>query len=132
MLSDWGLIGLFLIAGFLFVFEMATVPLLLKKFGVTPNKPNKVKNDTYECGMQTLGPSRFQFNFRYYCYALLFVTLDVMAVFLFPWALGLNAFSGDGGFNTDAVYALAGAGIFIGILAVGWFYAWKKGLLEWD
>ena len=115
----------------LFVVEMATVPLFLKRFGVTPNKGNPVKNDTYECGVQTIGPSRFQFNIRYYHYALLFVTLDVMAVFLFPWAVGLVDFAGVGDFAQDAVFALIGVVIFVAILGVGYLYAWKKGLLEW-
>ena len=125
------MIGLFFLAVVFFVVEMATLPLLLKKFGVTPNNPNKIKNATYECGMETLGPSRFQFNFRYYSFALLFVTLDVMAVFLFPWAVGLVDYAGTGDFQDDAVFALVGVVIFVAILAVGYLYAWKKRLLEW-
>jgi NADH-quinone oxidoreductase subunit A len=132
LLSDWGLIGLFVLAALFFVVEMATLPLLLKRFGVTPNNPTEIKNATYECGMETLGPSRFQFNFRYYCFALLFVTLDVMAVFLFPWAVGLVDLAGGGEFQDDAVFALVGVVIFIAILAVGYLYAWKKRLLEWN
>jgi len=110
---------------------MATTPLLLKKLGAIPNSPNKVKNSPFECGMETLGKSRMQFNFRYYCFAILFVTLDVMAVFLFPWAVGLGELDGFGDFEGDALFALVGVGIFVAILTVGYLYAWKKRLLEW-
>lgn len=131
MLSDWGLIALFFIAALLFVVEMATLPLLLKKLGATPNKGNEVKNATYECGVETIGKSRFQWNFRYYAFALMFVTLDVMAVFLLPWAVGLGDLSGVGEFAGDALFALVGVAIFFVILFVGYIYAWKKRLLEW-
>ena len=131
MLSDWGLIGLFFIAALFFVVQTATLPLLLKKFGVTPNKGNEVKNSTYECGVETIGESRFQWNIRYYCFALLFVILDVMAVFLVPWVVGLGQLDGVGEFRGDAVFALVGVLVFVAILGVGYLYAWKKRLLEW-
>jgi NADH-quinone oxidoreductase subunit A len=131
LLSDWGLIGLFLIVALLFVIMMATLPILLGKFGATPHNPNKAKNATYECGLETTGKSRFQFNFRYYCFAILFVTLDVMVVFLLPWAAGIGRLEGFGSFEGNALFALIGVGVFIAVLIVGYVYAWKKRLLEW-
>ena len=131
MLSDFGLIGLFLIVTLIFVIGMATTPLLLKKLGATPNNPNKVKNATYECGVDTIGKSRFQWNFRYYCIAILFVTLDVMAVFLFPWAVSLDSLDGAGSFSGDALSAFIAILVFILILFVGYIYAWKKRLIQW-
>lgn len=131
MLSDWGLIGLFLIAVILFVTSMATTPLLLTKLGVIPHKPNKIKNATYECAAHTVGPSRFRFNIRYYHYALLFVTLDVVAVFLFPWSVVLANLDGVGEFAGDALFALVGMAVFVAIIGIGYLYAWKKRLLEW-
>ena len=122
-----------------FVTMMATLPLILGKLGATPHNPNKVKNSTYECGLETTGKSRFQFNFRYYCFAILFVTLDVMAVFLLPWAVAVGKLGelDDSGEDAlfvlegDGLFALVGVGIFILILAIGYIYAWKKRLLEW-
>ena len=50
----------------------------------------QVKEDTYECGVETEGPAWVQFNFRYYYFALLFVIFDVEAVFLYPWAVSFE------------------------------------------
>ena len=131
LLSDWGLVGLYLLAVIFFVVSMATTPLLLTRLGAIPHNPNKVKNATYECGVDTIGKSRFQWNFRYYCFALLFVILDVTAIFLFPWAVALMNLTGVGDFAGDALVALIGVLILFLILTVGYLYAWKKGLLEW-
>ncbi len=67
-----------------------------------------------------------QFNFHYYTFAILFVVLDVMSVFIFPWAsnfLGLD--------RSAQVYGLVGIIVFVVILLTGFVYAWKKKALEW-
>ena len=51
-----------------------------------PRKPDPVKSATYKCGMETVGRSWVQFNFRYYFYALTLIVLDVLVIFLYPWA----------------------------------------------
>ena len=43
-----------------------------------------MKQDIYECGMETIGGRWAQFNFRYYMYALLFVIFDVAVIFVYP------------------------------------------------
>jgi NADH-quinone oxidoreductase subunit A len=60
---------------------------------------------------------------RYYVYAFLFVVFDVESVFLFPWA---TVFEKQLGYT-----GVVEMGIFIGILAVGLLYAWRKGVLKW-
>ncbi len=87
-----------------------------------PKKPDSVKNATYECGVETIGPTYVQFHTRYYLYALLFVIFDVEAVFLFPWAVA---------YRQLGVFALAQMAIFIGLLLIGYVYAWRKKALEW-
>jgi NADH-quinone oxidoreductase subunit A len=72
--------------------------------------------------MQTIGKSWVQFNFRYYFYALLFVILDVLVVFLYPWAVELRQL-GISGF--------IGVVILILFVVVGYIYAWRKKVLEW-
>jgi len=72
--------------------------------------------------METIGKSWVQFNFRYYFYALLFVALDVMIVFLYPWAVALRQL------GTPAFIGIA---IFIGIVIAGYIYAWRNKVLEW-
>jgi NADH:ubiquinone oxidoreductase subunit 3 (subunit A) len=90
---------------------------------LAPFSDQGAKRTSYECGMLPIGRTRAQFHIRYYLFAILFLIFDVEAVFLFPWA---------------ATFAQAGATafwemvIFIGILAAGLGYAWKKGVLQWN
>jgi len=86
-----------------------------------PNRPQDEKYITYEAGSDPV--SGFgQSNIRYYVYALLFVMFDVEAVFIFPWAVRLEALG---------VFGLVEMVVFIVILALGLVYAWRKGVLRW-
>ena len=89
---------------------------------IVPYKPNPTKSSTYECGMETIGKTWVQFNFRYYFYALIFLTLDVLIVFLYPWAVALRQLGSFG---------FIGMLVFIFIIVVGYIYAWRKKVLEW-
>lgn len=122
MLANYGYIGLFLIAALFFALSMLLIPLVLRFLHVVPNKPSPAKSATYECGMDTIGKTWVQFNFRYYFYALMFIVLDVMVVFIYPWAVDLRRL----GFS-----ALAAVLVLVSIVAVGYLYAWKKKVLEW-
>ena len=94
---------------------------------VRPNKPNPIKKAIYECGFETLSGTWNQFNFRYYSFALIFVIFDVEVVFLFPWAASFGVMSKEFG-----SFVLIEMAVFVGILVVGWLYAWRKGALEWS
>jgi len=99
-----------------------TVSYLLYRFKIRPSRPDPIKEATYECGVIAEGGSWGQFNARYYLFALGFVIFDVEVIFLYPWAvqhtqLGLGA--------------LIKAAIFIGVLALGLAYAWRRNALEW-
>ncbi len=85
-------------------------------------RPYKEKLLPYECGNPMVGAPREQFSIKFYIIAMLFVVFDVLAVFLYPWAL---VYEGIG------LYALAGMMVFIAILLVGYIYAWKKEAFEW-
>ena len=90
MLTNYGYIGLFLIAAVGFTLLMIIIPVVLRFLKVVPNNPNPIKNATFECGMETIGKTWVQFNFHYYFYALIFVALDVLIIFLYPWAVSLR------------------------------------------
>ena len=122
MLSNYGYIGLFAIVAVLFTLLMIFIPILLRLLKIVPKKPNPVKNSTFECGMETIGKTWVRFNFRYYYYALMFITLDVMVIFLYPWAVGVR------GLGFAGLIAIA---VFIFIILIGYLYAWKKKVLEW-
>ena len=122
MLANYGYIGLFLVAAVLFTLLMVFIPIALRFIKVVPSHPNPIKNDTFECGMVTIGKTWVQFNFRYYFYALVFLALDVLVVFLYPWAVSLREL---GSFSFIVIL------ILIFIVLVGYVYAWRKKVLEW-
>ena len=122
MLANYGYIGLFLIVAILFTLTMLLLPVTLRYIKIVPNNPSPTKNSTFECGLETTGKTWVQFNFRYYFYALVFLALDVLVVFLYPWAVGLRKLGYSG---------LIGVLILIAIVTVGYIYAWRKKALEW-
>jgi NADH-quinone oxidoreductase subunit A len=115
-------VALFLIITTGFAATMITLPVILRRLKIVPHKPTSVKNDTYECGLQTIGRSWVQYNPRYYFFALMMVAMDVMAIVIFPWAVVLRDLGAAG---------LAGAFVFIGIISLGYAYAWRKKVLVW-
>jgi len=122
LLADFGFVGLFIVVAIAFSSLLIILPVVFRYLKVVPYNPNPIKNATFECGMETIGKTWVQFNFRYYFYALIFLALDILAVFLFPWAVELREL-GTSGF--------LGALVFIAIIVVGYLYAWQKKVLEW-
>ena len=126
MLEDYfrqyGLVAMFGLVAFAVPTSLIAVSWIISRLGIRPKNPTDVKLEPYECGVQTIGGQWNQFNFRYYLYAILFVIFDVEVIFLYPWAtkfIGLELF------------ALIEMAVFVGILLVGWAYAWRKRDLEW-
>ena len=122
MLENYGYIALLILVAILFTSFIVLLPIVLRFLRIVPRKPNPVKALPFECGMETIGKTWVQFNFRYYFYALLLIALDVMVVFLYPWAVELRQLG---------VFGLVAALIFIFIIVVGYLYAWRKKALEW-
>lgn len=88
-----------------------------------PKKHSKVKDSTWECGIESLGNARIPFNVKYFLVAILFVLFDVEVVFLYPWAMNFQELGWDG---------FAKMGIFLFLLIIGLLYEFKKKGLEWD
>jgi NADH-quinone oxidoreductase subunit A len=88
-----------------------------------PNRPYRAKLLPYESGSPLFMDARVQFPIRYYIIAMLFVIFDIEVVFLFPWAVV---------FKKLGLLGLIEMGLFLAILIVGYWYAWKKGALDWD
>jgi NADH-quinone oxidoreductase subunit A len=89
---------------------------------IRPARPNSVKLENYECGPEPIGPAWIQFPVGFYLVALVFIVFDALAVVLFPWALVLR------GLGWPAFGAMVG---FLGILLLGWVYAYREGVLAW-
>jgi NADH-quinone oxidoreductase subunit A len=115
----WGVVALLVLVGVgLFVGALGANRLL------SPSRPTREKLLTYECGVDPVGEGWAQMHVRYYVYAYLYVVFAVDAVYLFPWATVFAA----PGFGTVTLVEMA---LFIGFLAVGLLYAWRRGVLRW-
>jgi NADH-quinone oxidoreductase subunit A len=89
---------------------------------VRPASPSRVKLEAYECGIQAASNSRGRYTVRFYIVAILFVIFDVEAVFLYPWAVR---------YGQLGWFGVAEVALFLTILFVGYFWAYKKGALDW-
>ena len=73
--------------------------------------------------MTPVGDARERFSVKFYLVAMLFILFDVEAVFLYPWAILLRELKMFGFWEML---------VYIGIVLVGLFYVWKKGVLDWS
>ncbi len=96
-------------------------PLVLSAI-LAPKKPGEIKEEPFECGLESKGDPWIQFNVQYYLYALAFVIFDIEAVFIYPWAVAFT------GLSFGAFLAM---GLFILLLAESLIYLWLKGVLTW-
>lgn len=117
MQNDWLFIGVFLVLAPIFPALALVIPRI-----IAPRKPNTIKSQTYECGIETVGNTWVQFRVQYYIFALLFLVFDVEIVFLYPWAVA---------FDQLPLFAVLEGVLFILMLVAGLWYAWYKGVLEW-
>lgn len=127
MIEQFGYVAAFLLAGILFL----AIVLTLARF-IRPNRPNDEKLSTYESGEEPAGNANTRFNPRFYVIALLFVLFEVELVFLFPWAVVFRDKSLVAAAPQWSTFALIEMLIFIGILALGLAFAWKRGYLDWE
>jgi NADH-quinone oxidoreductase subunit A len=111
-----GIVALFLLAG---AFAGAFV-VLASVLG--PKKPSLVKSEAFECGEIPFALPIGHVSVKFYLTAILFILFDVELVFVYPWAV---AYRGLGALG------LVEMAIFLGILMVGFFYAWDNGALDW-
>lgn len=93
-----------------------------------PKRPNKIKQKTYESGMDPIGTARDRYSVKFYLVAMIFIVFDVEVVFLYPWAVAFRDFVASGAGIGVFMVALP----FIIILALGLLYDIKKGGLEFD
>ncbi|MCL6456615.1 MAG: NADH-quinone oxidoreductase subunit A [Gorillibacterium sp.] len=117
MSNNYVVVAVFIGLGILLPIVALTLGRLLR-----PSKPYDEKLATYESGNAPVGEGQIRFNIRYYLFALMFVIFDVETVFLYPWAVA---------YGKLGLFAFVEMCIFIGMLAIGLLYAWKKKVLQW-
>ena len=114
----WLFLALLAAGAFAIGWAMVLAPRFL---GPRPPKA-PVKAAPYECGVPIFGSPRETFPVAYYLVAVLFVLFDIEVVFLVPWAVVYREFGASG---------LLAAGAFLGVIAYGLLYAWRRGALDW-
>ena len=112
---------------FIFVYLIFSAFLSLLIFGfsffLSNTNPDTEKLSSYECGFDPYEDARQSFDVRFYLVSILFIIFDLEAMFLFPWIISLNQL---GSFGYWIMID------FLFELAVGLFYAWRVGSLEWE
>jgi NADH:ubiquinone oxidoreductase subunit 3 (subunit A) len=107
---------------FVFIIAFAVVSLGVARL-LSPRRPSAVKYQSYECGAEPIGEAWVQFPVGFYLVALIFIVFDALAVFLFPWVLALRGLG---------VRGIATMVMFLAILSLGWIYAYRERILEWQ
>jgi NADH-quinone oxidoreductase subunit A len=88
-----------------------------------PKRNSKVKDENFECGIESVGNARIPFSVKYFLVAILFVLFDVEVIFLYPWAIN---------FKSLGIEGMIKMVIFMMLLLIGFFYIIKKKALEWE
>lgn len=88
-----------------------------------PKRKSKIKQDVFECGIESQGNARIPFSIKYFLVAILFVLFDVEVIFMYPWAVN---------FKQLGVFGFLEMLTFVGFLLVGFYYIIKKGALKWE
>ncbi|MGB3949247.1 MAG: NADH-quinone oxidoreductase subunit A [Bacteroidia bacterium] len=88
-----------------------------------PKRKTKIKDDAFECGIESQGNARLPFSIKYFLVAILFVLFDVEVIFMYPWAVN---------FKSLGLVGFIEMLTFVAFLLVGFYYIIKKGALKWE
>lgn len=91
-------------------------------FALGKRVKNRVKDIPYECGVNPVGNAKERFSVRFYLVAMIFILLDIEAIFLYPWVVVYRELK---------MFAFIEMLIFVVLILAGYFYIWKKGVLNW-
>jgi NADH-quinone oxidoreductase subunit A len=83
---------------------------------------NRVKDIPYECGVNPVGTAKERFSVKFYLVAMIFILFDIEAIFLYPWAVVYRELK---------LFAFFEMFVFVVLILAGFFYIWKKGVLDW-
>ena len=103
--------------------------MVAASFFIGRHRNYRIKLGPYECGMDPVGDARGRFSVRFYMVAMLFILFDVEAVFMLPWAVIFRRLPAITGSRMFGFWEML---VYLGFVAVGLFYVWKKGILNWS
>jgi len=94
---------------------------------IGPQRPNAIKDSTYESGMKPVGTARERMSIKYYLVAMFFIIFDIEVIFIYPWAVQFKKL-----FAQYGISVFVSMLIFLVVLELGYLYAYKKGGFKWD
>jgi NADH-quinone oxidoreductase subunit A len=103
--------------------------MVTASFFLGKHKRSRTKLSPYECGMDPVGDARGRFSVKFYMVAMLFILFDVEAVFVLPWAVIYRRLPAITGSRMFGFWEML---VYLAFVAVGLFYVWKKGILNWS
>ena len=124
MLENYFPVLVFVLVGIAF----GCAPILLGWFAGT-RRPYAEKLSPYECGFEAFEDARMKFDVRYYLIAIIFILFDLEIAFLFPWASIFKEIVGNESIKMFGFFEML---VFLGILLLGYIFAWAKGALDWE
>lgn len=111
-----------IVVAFLFAGAFAGLSIFLAS-RLGPKNPSTVKSEPFECGERPFSLPIGHLSIKFYLTAILFILFDVELVFLYPWAVA---------YRDLGLVGLTEMVIFLGVLMIGFFYAWDNGALDWQ
>lgn len=132
------------VAILVFVATAIALGILVLTHIIGPKRVGRIKDSTYESGMEPFSDTRRRFSVRFYLIAVLFLIFDVEIVFLYPWAVlfpRLHAPEKSQEYDWAQAMLAAGytpgvmlgaIGVFFGLLLVGFIYEWRRGIFKWN
>jgi NADH-quinone oxidoreductase subunit A len=105
-----------------------TISMVSMSWLIGRHRNIKEKLEAYECGIPAEGDARGRFSVRFYMVAMLFILFDVEAVFMMPWAVIYRQLPA---LTHSRFFGFWEMVVYLGFVAVGIFYVWKKGILDW-
>jgi NADH-quinone oxidoreductase subunit A len=90
---------------------------------IGPKRSSEIKDQNFECGIESFGNARIPFSVKFFVVAILFVLFDIEVVFLYPWAVN---------FKELGLAGMVKMVVFMSLLLIGFFYIIKKKALDWE
>ena len=109
------------LAIFIILSALFAAAMIIAGFICQYKKESAAKNTTYECGVIPENDARIRFDIKYFNYAIMFLIFDLETIFLYPFAVFVNALG---------LFAIIEAFIFISMLLIGLFLAINKKMLR--
>jgi NADH-quinone oxidoreductase subunit A len=92
-----------------------------------PKRDTATKEMPYESGMNPIHDTHRRFDVRFHLVAIAFLIFDVELLFLYPWAVASRSAEGI----PFRLLVFGEVMVFMGLLAAGLVYAWRKGVFQW-